>query len=425
MQRQVLVRDTQQLRAALREAKPSTRIELAPGEYQGGLYFEKLRGEVDRPIIIAAADARQPPLIKGGGVGMQLPGANYVELRHLHITGAANNGLSIDDAGTYDTPAHHITLRNLKITDIGPRGNHDGIKLSGVDDFRVENCRIERWGQESGSGIDMVGCHRGVIEQNVFVHAEKEEETGGSGVQAKGGCRDILIRRNRFEHAGSRAINIGGSTGLQFFRPPLDQWPQGEGRYEAKDIRIEGNTFIGSGAPLAFAGVDGAMARFNTIYVPQRWALRILQETTEPGFVPSRNGIFSDNIVVFRTGQWFEGGVNIGPGTEPQSFRFARNFWFNLNEPGRSSPRLPTPETGGVYGQNPLFRDAETGDLRLKPQSRARKMGAEALPQKSTTSQSPVSSSAHALNQGKRMVDTLDDLLAAIFKLDIDLQMKV
>jgi hypothetical protein len=43
------------------------------------------------------------------------------------------------------------------------------------------------------------------------------------------------------------AINIGGSTGLQYFRPPLANLPA-DGRYEAKDILVEGNTFLGAGA---------------------------------------------------------------------------------------------------------------------------------------------------------------------------------
>ena len=112
----------------------------------------------------------------------------------------------------------------MVVRDIGPTGNRDGIKLSGVDDFRVEGCTVERWGS-GGSGIDMVGCHRGEIVGCTFRHGDT---TGDSGVQAKGGSRDVVIRRCRFEHAGQRAVNLGGSTGLAFFRPK----PEG---YEARD----------------------------------------------------------------------------------------------------------------------------------------------------------------------------------------------
>jgi hypothetical protein len=185
-----------------------------------------------------------------------------------------------------------------------------------------------------------------------------------------------VIRRNRFENAGGRAVNIGGSTGRQFFRPPLKP---GEEHCEAREIRVEGNTFLGGGAAVAFVGVDGAVVRFNTIYHPKRWVVRILQETRAPDFVPSRRGEFTDNLVVFHSRDWGEGGVNIGAGTAPDTFRFVRNWWYCFDEPTRSRPRLPVAEVDGVYGKSPLLRDPETGDLRLQPDSPARSVGAGAL----------------------------------------------
>lgn len=382
-QRVVSVGSVTELQQALRAARPGTRIEIAPGEYRGGLYFKGLHGAVGQPIIIAGADPKNPPHFKGGRSVLHLAAVSHLELRDLILSDAPDNGLNLDDAAQYDTPSHHIVLRRLQVRDIGPDGNHDGIKLSGVDDFRVEECQFDRWGR-GGSGIDMVGCHRGLIQNNIFRHNTDAEATGADGVQAKGGCRDITIRGNRFENSGARSINIGGSTGLQFFRPPLDSWPPRQARYEAKDIRIEGNTFIGSTAPLAFVGVDGAVARFNTIYRPKRWVMRILQETNAPGFAPCRNGVVEDNIIVFRANEWVEGGVNIGPKTAPQTFKFARNWWFCEDRPERSKPNLPTPEKDGVYGQDPKFRDRSTLELLLQPDSPARKYGAEALPVENT-----------------------------------------
>ncbi|HEY0075453.1 MAG TPA: right-handed parallel beta-helix repeat-containing protein [Abditibacteriaceae bacterium] len=376
-QNSAVVNSSEQLRAALQIVKAGQKIIILPGIYEGGFYAENLRGTPNNPIIITGFQDR-PALFKGGGNGLHIAGAEYLEVRDLKIEGARNNGLNIDDGGVYTRPSRYITLKNLQISNIGPQGNHDGMKLSGVDDFRIENCRLENWGTDSGSGIDMVGCHKGVITKNTFMHQSDPRTTGGSGVQAKGGCRDIQIQNNRFENAGHRAVNIGGSTGLEFFRPPLNdaaQWPNG--KHEAQNITVEGNVFIGSLAPLAFVGVDGARVRFNTIYHPGQWALRILQETNEVGFVPSRNGIFSDNIVVFRAGQWIEGGVNIGPKTAPETFEFARNFWFNEDNPARSRPNLPNEEKEGVYGQDPLFQNAPE-EWKLKENSPAQGKGASA-----------------------------------------------
>jgi hypothetical protein len=132
-------------------------------------------------------------------------------------------------------------------------------------------------------------------------------------------------------------------------------------------------------APVAFVGVDGANVRFNTIYMPERWAVRILQETVSPEFVPSRNGAFTDNIVVFRTSNWASGGVNIGPSTAPDTFRFERNWWYCTDRPAASTPQLPSRETGGTYGTDPQFVDPATGNFQLKPTSPAIAFGATAL----------------------------------------------
>jgi hypothetical protein len=369
----VNVRDAAEFRRAVTQAVPGTRILLAPGDYAGGFSFSNLRGETNRPIVIAAADSTRPPMIKGGATGIHFTDPAFVELHHLVLVDWSGNGLNIDDGGSFDTPARGVVLRGLTVTNSGPKGNRDGIKLSGVVDFRVERCTIEGWGIGGGSGIDMVGCHRGAIASNVFRHTDN---TGSTGVQCKGGTSRISIQRNRFENAGGRGVNIGGSTGLAFFRPPL---AAGTEQREAQEIQIEGNTFIGSSAPVAFVGVDGAVVRFNTIYRPKRWALRILQENNAPGFVPSRRGEFTDNVIVFHSSEWSEGGVNIGAHTAPQTFKFARNWWYCLDQPARSQPRLPTPENEGVYGRPVQFRDAAKGDLRVPADHPARQAGAEAF----------------------------------------------
>ncbi|NKB66373.1 MAG: hypothetical protein GKR89_04885 [Candidatus Latescibacteria bacterium] len=367
----VLVDRPQALIEALQQAGPGTRIELAPGEYGNGHFFTGLQGAPGAPLIIAAADPQRPPTFSGGSEGLHLIDPVHVELQDLVISGASGNGLNIDDGGTFDTPAHHVVLRRLQVRDIGPAGNRDGIKLSGVDNFVVENCLIERWGQ-GGSGIDMVGCHDGLIRGNTLRH---DQGQGGSGIQAKGGSRAVVIRGNRFEHSGQRAVNIGGSTGLAFFRP--NPHPG----YEAKDITVEGNTFVGGAAPVAFVGVDGALVRFNTIYRPSRWVMRILQETKGPDFALSRNGVFSDNIVAFSRDK-IGAIVNIGPDTAPETFHFARNVWYALDDPDRSAPSLPTPEENGHPGIDPDFIDAANGDFTLAPDSPAAHAGAQALPSK-------------------------------------------
>jgi hypothetical protein len=288
------------------------------------------------------------------------------------IEGAPANGLNIDDAGTIDSPSTHVVLRELTVRRCGGRANHDGIKLSGVNDFRLERCTVERWGR-GGSAIDMVGCRSGLVEGCAF--RDSAEDPASNAVQTKGGSRDITVRRCRFEHAGQRAVNIGGSTGLAYFRPPFEGGTEG---FEAKDITIEGCTFVGSLAPIAFVGVDGAVVRFNTFHCPSKWFMRILQETREPGFVPCRRGRFTDNLIAYRASEVVTP-VNIGPDTAPDTFTFARNYWYCIDDPGRAPPRLPSPEQDAAGGADPLFRDADAEDLRLRETSPARKHGADAF----------------------------------------------
>jgi len=90
--------------------------------------------------------------------------------------------------------------------------------------------------------------------------------------------------------------------------------------------------------------------------------------------VPWR-GVFSDNVVVFRS-EWSSGGVNIGPGTAPETFTFARNAWFCRDLAERSKPTLPAVETEGLYGRDPLLDEQH----RLGSNSPARGRGADAVP---------------------------------------------
>lgn len=361
----VLVKTRAELQQAVANAKPGTKIAIAAGTYEGGLNFSGLHGSAKQPIILSAADASLPPVIEGGSFCLRLADPTYVELHNLVLTKGRENGLNIDDGGSAESPASHIVLKGLVVRDIGGSGNHDGIKLSGVDDFVVEKCVVERWGKR-GSAIDMVGCHRGIISQNTF---REGDEVDANGVQMKGGSSDVTLRYCRFDHAGGRAVNLGGSTGLPYFRPR----PMG---YEAKNIVVEDCTFMGSMAPVAFVGVDGATVRHNTFYRPTRWVMRILQENQDPSFIACRGGKFTRNIVAFQVDE-LAAAVNIGAKTAPETFQFAHNFWYAIGAPDRTrrAVQLPTSEADGVYGQDPKFRDPAKGDFQLTADSPAKGFG--------------------------------------------------
>lgn len=348
------------IQAAAKFATPGMAIRLGPGVHRGGVLVEALRGRSDAPIWIGG-ERGGGAIIEGGGEAMHLSRAAYVVVHDLEVRGTANNGINSDDGGRYDDAqaACVQVFRRLKIHDVGSDGNQDGLKLSGVRGFVVDGCEFSRCGgRGSGSGVDMVGCHDGVIARSKFT------DLSANGVQAKGGTADVLVTRCRMERAGERSINIGGSTGPEFFRPPLSR---DVANAEARRIRVIANVFVGSEAPIAFVGATDCVVAHNTIVDPQRWVVRILQESVTKGgvdFEACGRNRFEANLVSFRRGS-IHAGVNVGANVDVASFVFGRNLWFASDGAQGSRLALPVNENGGVVGADPKFRDAAAGDYSI------------------------------------------------------------
>ena len=346
---EIMVHDAVGLRNALSVAGPGTTILLAPGKYGNGFYVVNKSGTPENRITIAALDKHNRPVFEGGTQAIHFVDCNYITLRDIMVTGCTGNGINTDDGGSIETPSTGMVFDNISIENIGPTGNHDALKISGLQNFVVKNCTFSGWG---GSAIDMVGCQDGLIEYCRFIG--KEGYSQDNGVQTKGGTERILIRFNFFNSAGQRGINIGGSTGLTFFRPELVN-------YEAKDIEVAGNHFVGCLAPVAYVTSINCSVHHNTIVNPEKWVIRILQEQPVDQFLPCQQGVFESNLIVFdHRVQTF---VNVGPNTLPETFIFSKNAWYSsdLNR----QPSLPTKETEGIYQVNPMLENAETPDIRV------------------------------------------------------------
>jgi hypothetical protein len=332
---EVVVRDATELKAALRDLKPGTVLKIGPGDYPGGHHVSGVE-----KLTIEALDAKNPPVFKGGSNGWHFSRCASLTLRSLRIAAQRDNGLNLDDGGQLDKPVAGITLDRIEVSDIGPSGNHDGIKCSGLDQLTIRDCTITGWG---GQGIDFVGCHRPLITGCRFVG--KPGFTVSAGVQLKGGTADVTVEKCHFTDAGDRPLQVGGSTGLPYFRPP-------GAKYEATRVIARDNIIEGSLCAAAFVGVDGAEFIGNTILFPTKWIFRILQETREPGFPPCRNVLIKDNRIVFRRSQ-IRTDLNIGDATAPATFRFENNRWFAEDRPQASKPSLPVEEKAGTYGVDP------------------------------------------------------------------------
>jgi hypothetical protein len=336
---------------AANDAVPGSAVMVHEGTYSGGIYLSDLAGTAGAPIWIGGAPGENRPVIDGGGESLHLTRARYLVVHDLEVRNAADNGINSDDGGDYGDPlaTHHVTFKGLWIHDIGSGGNQDCLKLSGLDDYSVvlsefNNCG----GGTSGSGVDHVGCHQGLVARNTF------HDLSANAIQSKGGSEGIEIRWNRFTDSGARSLNLGGSTGFTYFRPPLSTTLPNA---EARNLRVVSNIFEGSDAAVAYVGCVGCVVANNTIIDPDNWILRILQETTtSPPFTfeECRDGIFVNNVVVFDRSA-LSTYLNIGPNTAADTFTFASNLWYAWDNPSQSEPNLPVTETNGIYGENPLL----------------------------------------------------------------------
>ena len=319
-------------------------------------YLDDLHGTISDPIVIIA-QTMHGFTFQGDVEAIHLTNCSHLEINGFIIEGQTGNGVNIDDGGDYSAPTHHIAVRNCIFRDMAANGNNDLLKLSGLDDFLIENCQFLNGGS-GGSGIDMVGCHRGVIQSNYF------DQAGSSGIQAKGGTQFIRIQRNFFKDMDQRALNLGGSTGLQFFRPPLSEVVDS---FEAADLDVYSNIFVGTHAPIAYVGSQRVKVYNNTIYHPENWVIRILQETTTSGFLPCANNEFRNNIIVLPNDLTE---VNIGPNTLPGTFIFTNNLWHNESSSGAWTPGLPVVDSNQIIA-DPAFIDPAMEDFHIPDSSMA------------------------------------------------------
>ncbi|MFN0175389.1 MAG: T9SS type A sorting domain-containing protein [Saprospiraceae bacterium] len=343
------------LNAAVAITQPGDTIIMHGGSYAGGLTITNLKGNANQWITIRNAPG-ETVIFEGGGNAIQ-----FVEPEYLHIIGLVfqhqtGNGVNTDDGGTYDTPAHHVVFENCVFRDMSANGNNDLLKLSGLDYFEIRNCEF-RNGATGGSGIDMVGCHQGIIKGNFF------ENLGSNSIQCKGGTEHVRIEGNFFRNGGQRTLNIGGSTGLQFFRPDT-------AHFEAARIQVFSNIIVGSWAPIAYVGAVQVEVANNTIYQPQNWVIRILQETVDPTrFLECGDNSFRNNIIFLGNNLSTE--TNIGPNTRPESFVFSNNLWYNFDDSNWSGPSIPVVDPNQILNANPLFSNPANDDFSIPTNSPA------------------------------------------------------
>jgi len=341
--------------AAAAVCTPGDTILFYEATYNSKQNVTDLQGTESKPITITAVQGHEV-IFSNANEAWHLTDVAWLNISNIIFEKLRTNGVNIDDGGDYSTPSHHINLRDCIFRDMDASGNNDLLKLSGVDYMVIWDCEFLN-GSAGGSGIDMVGCH------NVSIYNNSFENMGSNAIQAKGGTQYLEILANKFTNCGHRSVNLGGSTGLQFFRPI-------DAPFEAADISVYSNLFIGSIASVAYVGSVRVDVANNTMINPEKWAFRILQETVDTTrFAPCGYGRFANNLIFCDSR--VTTASNIGPNTAPQTFLFTNNLWYNHENSSWSGPSLPVTDPNQILGEDPLFEDATGGDYDLRSTSPA------------------------------------------------------
>jgi hypothetical protein len=344
-----------ELSAALRAARPGTTIRIAPGRYEGGFLLTGLVGTAEAPIVVAGAEAADPPVLGGEGSVFRGRRCAYVKLSGLVVRGGGDHAIRLEGDGEPRSRSHHVVVEDVTFRDVGGGGRCDALTLWRLDDVVIRRCRFEGWG---GSAVELVGCRRAVVDDCAFLGAADKRHT--NAMRIRGGSAGVLVQRSYFHRAGDRAISVGGSTKRERFRP---SWA----RHEARHVVVAGNRFVGGEAHVACVTARGVHVHHNIFYRPGKWVLRILQESADPRLAPCRDGLIERNLVV--TDQRVRVMVDQGERTRPETFAFRRNAWLRFDTERR--PALPTTEENGLYQVDPALQAPGTARMAIGSQDPA------------------------------------------------------
>ncbi len=160
--REVIVSTTDELHAALKDAKAGDEIILKEGTYLSekwidvwAVFYSEASGTDDKPIVIRSEDPEHPALLKGRDVkdkvGLRIKGS-YWEIRDLAISTAAK--------GIFLEQSEHTIISGCEVYNIGGEAIHI------IDDSSynlVENCYVHDTGKDTpqyGEGVYIGSSHK-------------------------------------------------------------------------------------------------------------------------------------------------------------------------------------------------------------------------------------------------------------------------
>jgi len=367
--------------------KPGEAIRILPGTYTTHatgkfMDFSDLHGTADKPIWIGGIPGEAMPILKGSKEAVNCLTSSYLVFHDITVEGATENGFNVSDGGKlldYNA-AHHFVFRSLRVFNTGSGGNDDSFKFSGINNFwffdnEASNKAVLNTtaGDYSSSGIDHVGCQEAYIAGNYF------HDLRGNAFQFKGGGYDADITQNLMVNCGERAVIIGGYAGLDGYRMHPDvraAFEAGGPAYEATEIRVYSNIFIGTNAPVAFVTAKDCYFVNNTIINPERYFMRILHEDPIPEdkterYVDGNNSYNTISNNIFYYGSLSENINHNGPSDaafhrlEPETFTVENNLYFSTTNRAMDASFNFVPQVNAIIGQDPMFVDFDSNNFNL------------------------------------------------------------
>ncbi len=298
------------------------------GAVAGSAFLSGLTGTATNPFAIVGEGAGTTIIdyVAGTG-GLSFENCKFFVLQDFSILNQGGHGFNFYNLNQNDPPAGPLVVRNVQIRNgyenmhllsivkcfifrSGTQfGTAEGMKIAGANNVYIDRCLVTQWRNEP---IDLVGCSQVVITGCTL------NDSGGIGIQSKGGGADVLIHGNKIERCGT-GVNLGQSTGKGLFRPPGSL-------FEGVRVKVHNNVIISCDTALvgsifvlcvvlvflffetifwqkAFIGCDSCEAIGNTIIqTTLRFLIRFLPGECDPASCTSsisRNCIIQNNIFSF------------------------------------------------------------------------------------------------------------------------------
>lgn len=311
--------------------QPGDEIVLMPGEHLG-FRLKDVKGTREQPIVIRGLDARQPGPIRAqkNFYGIHLVDCEFVEVRNVIVFGAQYVGIFVDSSSTEKLHNANITIDNAMVVQTGRalRGDRDGIRVHGIENVTIRDCRIEGW---TDAAIDVVASKAVTIERCTVRHREGFDSLAGIVIRA--GSTDVTVSHCLLESAGNIVVAAGRPSPDADFRPRIASDAPSGTLLEATNVTVRNCVYNRGYASLSLVHAKDVRFMKNTISNPRLHIILARRETKDPRFAPSSEITFGGNLM-----EWIPSDLqsiaNVDESLDPSTFRMETNLWASPELPG-------------------------------------------------------------------------------------------